>query len=140
MSRDLFELSPEQREIQTLCRDFAEREIRPIAHEVDETDTEMPWRIWYEAAAVGLTSFMLPERLGGGGMEDSFTQVLVQEELCWGCSAIGNVITSNGFFAKPCSSGHREQARRWIEPLIGERPRSARSRAPSPGSAPTLPR
>ena len=32
-----FELSPEQREIQTLCRDFAEREIRPIAHEVDET-------------------------------------------------------------------------------------------------------
>jgi alkylation response protein AidB-like acyl-CoA dehydrogenase len=134
MSRDLFELSPEQRAIQTLCRDFADREIRPIAPEVDEADTEMPWKIWYEAAAIGLTSFMLPEHLGGGGMEDSFTQALVQEELCWGCSGIGNLITSNGFFAKPVLVlGTEEQARRWIEPLIGERPALGALASTEPG-------
>ena len=119
----LFELSPEQREIQALCREFAEREIRPISLTVDEADTEMPWEIWHKAAALGLTSFMLPERFGGGGMEDSLTQAVVQEELCWGCSGIGNLITSNGFFAKPVLVlGSEEQARRWIEPLSGERP------------------
>ncbi len=123
MTAALFELSPEQREIQELCRDFAEREIRPISLAVDEADTEMPWAIWQRAASLGLTSFMLPERLGGGGMEDSFTQALVQEELCWGCSGIGNLITSNGFFAKPVLVlGNEEQVRRWVAPLTGERP------------------
>lgn len=123
MRADLVELSPEQREIQALCREFAEREIRPISLAVDEADTEMPWEIWHKAATLGLTAFMLPERFGGGGMEDSFTQALVQEELCWGCSGIGNLITSNGFFAKPVLTlGSEDQARRWVEPLTGERP------------------
>jgi alkylation response protein AidB-like acyl-CoA dehydrogenase len=120
---DLFELTPEQREIQALCREFAQREIRPIAHDVDEADTEMPWGIWYKAARVGLTSFMLPEEYGGGGLTDVFTQCLAQEELCWGCAGIGNLITSGGFFAGPVLVlGTEEQKRRWIEPLAGERP------------------
>jgi alkylation response protein AidB-like acyl-CoA dehydrogenase len=120
---DLFELTPEQREIQRVCREFAEREIRPVSLAVDEADTEMPWEIWHKAAALGLTAFMLPSELGGGGMGDSFTQALVQEELCFGCSGIGNLITSNGFFAKPVLVlGSEEQARRWVAPLTGERP------------------
>jgi acyl-CoA dehydrogenase len=119
----LDDLTPEQREIQALCRDFALREIRPIAQAVDEADVEMPWEIWYRAAALGLTSFMLPEELGGGGLTDLFTQALVQEELCFGCSGIGNLITSNGFAAKPILVlGNEEQQRRWVEPLTGERP------------------
>ena len=123
MQADLDDLTPEQREIQALCRDFAEREIRPIAAAVDEADTEMPWEIFYRAAALGLTSFMLPEELGGGGLTDMFTQALVQEELCFGCSGIGNLITSNGFFAKPLLVlGTEEQQRRWVEPLTGDRP------------------
>jgi acyl-CoA dehydrogenase len=119
----LFPLTDEQREIRTLCREFAEREIRPISAAVDEADTEMPWEIWHRAAEVGLTSFMLPEDVGGGGMTDALTQALVQEELCWGCSGIGNLITSNGFFAKPVLVlGTDEQVRRWVAPLAGERP------------------
>jgi alkylation response protein AidB-like acyl-CoA dehydrogenase len=120
---ELFQLTPEQREIQALCRDFAEREIRPTAHEVDEADAETPWDLWYRAAKVGLTSFMLPEEYGGGGLTDVFTQCLAQEELCWGCAGIGNLITSGGFFAAPVLVlGTEEQKRRWIEPLAGERP------------------
>jgi hypothetical protein len=65
-----FGLSDEQREIQALCREFAQREIRPISPAVDEADTEMPWEVWYKAAEVGITSFMLPEEYGGGGMTD----------------------------------------------------------------------
>jgi alkylation response protein AidB-like acyl-CoA dehydrogenase len=123
MSGDLFDFTPEQREIQALCREFAANEIRPISLAVDEADTEMPWEIWHKASALGLTSFMLPERIGGGGMEDSFTQALVQEELCFGCAGIGNLVTSNGFFAKPVLTlGDEAQVRRWVEPLTGERP------------------
>jgi alkylation response protein AidB-like acyl-CoA dehydrogenase len=118
-----FGLSDEQREIQALCREFAQREIRPISQAVDEADTEMPWEVWYKAAEVGITSFMLPEENGGGGMTDCLTGCIVQEELCWGCSGIGNLITSGGFFAEPLLAlGSDEQKRRWIEPLTGEKP------------------
>jgi acyl-CoA dehydrogenase len=119
----IVELTPEQREIQALCREFAEREIRPISLAVDEADTEMPWEIWYAAAALGITSFMLPEEHGGGGMTDVFTQCLVQEELSHGCAGIGNLLTSNGFFAEPILElGDSDQQRRWIAPLCRERP------------------
>jgi alkylation response protein AidB-like acyl-CoA dehydrogenase len=123
MAQEIFDLTAEQREIRDLCRDFALREIRPIAQDVDEADTEMPWEVWYKAAALGLTSFMLPEEYGGGGLTDCLTGCIVQEELCFGCSGIGNLITSGGFFAEPILVlGSDEQKRRWIEPLTGERP------------------
>jgi len=119
----LVELTPEQRELQALCREFAANEIRPASLAVDEADTETPWEIWYRAAGLGLTSFMLPEAYGGGGITDVFTQCLVQEELCFGCSGIGNLLTSNGFFAEPILElGTEEQKRRWLGPLCSERP------------------
>jgi alkylation response protein AidB-like acyl-CoA dehydrogenase len=123
MAQEVFDLTNEQREIREVCRDFAAREIRPIALEVDEADTEMPWDVWYKAAGLGLTSFMLPSEYGGAGLTDCLTGCIVQEELCYGCSGIGNLITSGGFFAEPILVlGSEEQKRRWIEPLAGDRP------------------
>ena len=123
LAPELFELSSEQREIQAVCREFAEREIRPVAAAVDEADIEMPWEIWHKAAETGLTSFMLPEEYGGGGLTDCLTACIVQEELCWGCSGIGNLVTSGGFFAEPILAlGSEEQKRRWLEPLCTSDP------------------
>ena len=118
-----FDLTPEQEEIRRVCRDFAAREIRPISAAVDEADVETPWEIFHKAAALGLTSFMLPEDLGGGGMTDVLTGCVVQEELCHGCSGIGNLITSGGFFAEPVLAlGTDAQKERWVRPLAGETP------------------
>ncbi|HEX2044125.1 MAG TPA: acyl-CoA dehydrogenase family protein [Gaiellaceae bacterium] len=130
-----FELTREQREIRDVCRDFAKREIRPISQAVDEADTETPREVWYKAAGLGLTSFMLPEEYGGGGLTDCLTSCIVQEELCWGCSGIGNLITSGGFFAEPILElGSDEQKRRWIEPIAGERPPLAALATTEPGA------
>ena len=110
-------------EMQRLCREFAEREIRPISLAVDEADIETPWEVWYKAAELGLTSFMLPEEVGGLGLADCLTGCLLQEELSHGCSGIGNLITSNGFFAEPVVQlGTPEQQERWLTPLAGDRP------------------
>jgi acyl-CoA dehydrogenase len=117
------DLTPEQVEIRRVCREFAANEIRPVSLAVDEADVEVPYEIWNKAAAIGLTSFMLPEELGGGGMTDCLTGCIVQEELSHGCAGIGNLITSNGFFAEPVLAlGEEAQQRRWLEPLAGERP------------------
>jgi alkylation response protein AidB-like acyl-CoA dehydrogenase len=119
----MLELTDEQREIQRVCREFAAREIRPISLAVDEADTELPREIWAKASRLGLTSFMLPEEYGGAGMTDCLTGCIVQEELSHGCSGIGNLITSNGFFAEPVLAlGTEEQKERWLSPLAGEDP------------------
>ena len=135
VASDSIGLSPEQHEIQAVCREFAAREIRPVAPAVDEADTETPIEIFHRAAALGLTSFMLPEEVGGGGMTDCLTGCVVQEELCWGCAGIGNLITSGGFFAEPIVElGSDEQRRRWLEPIAGERPPLTALATTEPGS------
>jgi alkylation response protein AidB-like acyl-CoA dehydrogenase len=115
---ELVPLTDEQQAIVELSRSFAEREIRPIAREVDEADIETPWAIWRKAAEVGITGFMLPEEYGGGGFTDTFSQCLVQEELCAGDPGVGNLVASNGFFAHPVMElGTDEQKQRWLTPL-----------------------
>jgi hypothetical protein len=74
-----FEITPEQEEIQRDCRDFAAREIRPISVAVDEADPELPREIWDKAAEIGLSSFILPEEYGGGGMTDCLTGCIVHD-------------------------------------------------------------
>ncbi|MFC8093518.1 acyl-CoA dehydrogenase family protein [Streptomyces sp. NPDC057301] len=118
--REPWPLTDEQRAVVDLCRDFARNEIRPRGREVDEADVETPVGLWREAAKVGITDFMLPEELGGGGFTDVFTQCLVQEELCFGDPGIGNLLCSNGFFADPLLAlGTEEQKQRWLGPLVG---------------------
>jgi acyl-CoA dehydrogenase len=121
--RDALDLTPEQREFVGLAREFAQREIRPVARAVDEADHELPTDVWRRAAEAGLTSFMLPAEVGGGGVSDLATQCLVQEELCHGDISIGNLVTSNGFFAAPVEAlGTAAQRERFLAPLCSDEP------------------
>ena len=121
--RDGIALTEEQQEFVALARDFAEREIRPRAREVDEADTESPLDLWEKAAQIGLASYMLPAEYGGGGITDLVTQCLVQQELCYGDVGIGNFLTSSAFFSGPVEAlGNEEQKKRWLTPLTGDNP------------------
>ncbi|NYD57608.1 alkylation response protein AidB-like acyl-CoA dehydrogenase [Nocardioides marinisabuli] len=120
---DGLELSEVQQDLVALARDFARKEIRPRAREVDENDTESPLDLWYKAAELGLGGYMLPTEYGGSGITDLVTQCLVQQELCYGDISIGNFLTSSAFFAGPVEAlGDEEQKKRWLAPLAGERP------------------
>ena len=121
--RDALEVTDEQKEFVGLAREFAAREIRPRAAAVDEADVESPMDLWEKAAGIGLTQLMLPEEYGGGGVTDLTTQVLVQQELCYGDISIGNFLTSNGFFAGPIEAiGSAEQKKRWLGLLCSDVP------------------
>jgi acyl-CoA dehydrogenase len=119
------ELSDDQRALQELARTFAAREIRPIAAEVDEADDgRVPWELWEKATEVGLTTYMLPEEYGGGGVHDCLSECLIQEELSHGDGGLGSLVTSGGFFAGPLLAlGSAEQQRRYLTRLCqGPRP------------------
>jgi len=111
-----------ERELVALARAFAENEIRPVAPHHDATEA-FPAEVIRKAAAVGLTSFDLPEAYGGGGIDSVRTACLIGEELSWGDAPIGSLIGSGSFFAHPLAQlGTEEQRRRWIPPLCTDDP------------------
>jgi alkylation response protein AidB-like acyl-CoA dehydrogenase len=117
-----FSLTDEQREIQQLARDFARREIRPVAAEYDERE-EMPWSVLEKAAKLGFLNYGFPEEYGGGGVPDGIvgiTNFVVTEELAWGCAAIATEIGSSTYAAGPILAFGTEQQRRRYLPLFCE--------------------
>ncbi|HWQ24536.1 MAG TPA: acyl-CoA dehydrogenase family protein [Gaiellaceae bacterium] len=114
-----FALTPEQRELRALAREFAEKEIRPKAAEYDEHSTH-PADVIAKAHELGLMNLHLPESLGGPGLS-AFEGMLVGEELNWGCSGIATSILANGLGAAPVLiAGTDEQRARWLPPLLEE--------------------
>ena len=115
-------LTDVQQELQAVAREFAAREIRPVAAHHDATE-EFPRDVFLKAAEIGLTCFDIPEEYGGGGIEDLMTACLIAEELTWGDAAIGNLICSAGFFAGTVLElGTDQQKQRWVPPLCGPDP------------------
>src|SRR6187551_2898770 len=114
-----FALTPEQRELRALAREFAEKEIRPKAAEYDENSTH-PADVVAKAHELGLMNLHVPESLGGLGLP-AFEGMLVGEELNWGCSGIGTSILANGLGAGPVLiAGSDEQKAKWLPPLLDE--------------------
>lgn len=94
-----FRLTEEQEMIQRLARDFAQNEIAPVAEEYDKSH-EYPWPVIKKAQELGLTTMPVPEEYGGLGLS-LFEEVLVGEELAWGCSGISTALAVNGLAILP---------------------------------------
>ena len=81
-----FNLTEKQIALQQLARDFAQREIRPMAAEMDrrpDPKDRIPLEVLEKASRIGLRTLALKEELGGGGA-DMVTTSIVGEELGWG--------------------------------------------------------
>src|SRR5256712_12834957 len=109
-----FSLSAEQEAIQQLAHEFAEKEIRPVAAYHDETE-EFPYEVVKKAHRLGLTpAAFLPEEYGGQNL-DFLTELIINEELHWGCAGIAVCIQSMALaIAGIRSSGTQEQKKRWL--------------------------
>ena len=111
-----FGLTAEQRELQGLAHEFAERELRPIAAEWDARD-DFPPGLLAKAAALGLTSYAIPQEHGGGGVEP-ITAALIAEELSWGCAALAATIQATMFPVRPLLFAGTEGQRERYLPLL----------------------
>ncbi|MEN8224296.1 MAG: acyl-CoA dehydrogenase family protein [Bacteroidota bacterium] len=74
-----FELTEEQQMIRDTVRDFAEREIKPVAQELDEK-AEFSYDITAKMGELGLFGMYLPEKYGGQGL-DTLSYIIAVEEL-----------------------------------------------------------
>src|SRR5215471_10588499 len=94
-----FALSPEQRMLQDLARDFARSEIAPVAEHYDRT-AEFPMPIIDKARRAGLLNVNIPPEYGRQGAS-LVEECLVNEELAWGCSGINTSLNINNLAAVP---------------------------------------
>lgn len=114
-----FTLTEEQRELQALAHEFAERELRPIALEWDERE-DFPRELLGKAAKLGLTSHAIPVEYGGGGVP-AVTSSLIAEELSWGCAGLSAPIGATMFLVRPLLyAATEEQRQRWLTRLASE--------------------
>ena len=74
-----YELSDEQKMIRETVHDFAEREIKPLAKDLDERG-EFSYDLTKKIGELGLFGMHLPEKYGGQGM-DTISYIIAVEEL-----------------------------------------------------------
>src|SRR4051812_9700808 len=114
-----FALTDEQRELRALAREFAAKEIRPVAAEHD-VHMRHPVEVIAKAHEVGLMNLNVPAEYGGLGL-NAFDGMLVGEELNWGCTGIGTSLAANGLGAGPAlPAGTDSQKASWLPPLLEE--------------------
>ena len=111
-----FELSDEQKQIQGLARDFASREIVPLAARHDRTG-EFPREICHKAWEAGLMNVHIPEAYGGAQLS-CLDACLIAEEIAAGCTGIGTAMEANGLAIAPVVlAGTEEQKERFLKPM-----------------------
>ncbi|HEX8156274.1 MAG TPA: acyl-CoA dehydrogenase family protein [Solirubrobacteraceae bacterium] len=114
-----FTLTDEQKNLRELAHDFAEKEIRPVAWELDK-DGGWPQAIIDKAHEIGLMNTHLPEEYGGAGLS-YLDGCIIEEELSWGCSGVQTSLGANGLAAAPVILGGSEDVKRqFCEELCAE--------------------
>jgi alkylation response protein AidB-like acyl-CoA dehydrogenase len=116
-----FELSDEQRLLRDTVRDFARREVAPVAEELDR-EKRFPYELVATMGELGLMGIPFPEEYGGGGA-DTLSYALAVEELTRVDSSVA--ITMAGHTSLGTTPIHLfgtdEQKRDWLPDLCSGR-------------------
>jgi butyryl-CoA dehydrogenase len=116
------ELTDEQRQVQDLCRQFAEAELRPHARRWDAEHC-FPAEAVKKLGEMGLMGVAVPPEWGGAGM-DTVAYAVAMEEISRGCAGTGVIMSvSNSLYCDPVLRfGTDEQRREFLAPFArGER-------------------
>jgi butyryl-CoA dehydrogenase len=112
-----FALSPQHQEIRRTVREFAEREIAPVAAEMERLG-EFPHEIIRRAAELGLLGVPYPEEAGGTGL-DSLAYAVTIEELARASGSVAIIVSAHTSLG--CNpiymAGTDEQKERFLRPM-----------------------
>lgn len=111
------QLTEEQRQVRDLCREFADRELRPNARRWDR-DHEFPAAAVKQLGEMGLMGVAVPAEWGGAGM-DNVSYALAMEEISRGCAGTGVIMSvSNSLYCDPVLKyGTDAQRKEFLEPF-----------------------
>jgi alkylation response protein AidB-like acyl-CoA dehydrogenase len=138
------QLTAEHKMIQDMARDFAQKEIAPIAAQIDEA-ASFPAETVQKMGELGFMGIEIPEEYGGTGM-DPLSYVLAMVEISKACASHGVIMSVNNSlvchglylfgteqqkqtFLVPLASGEKLGAYSLTEPQAGSDPANMRCTA-----------
>jgi len=112
-----FELSKEQQMIKEMVREFAEKEIKPIAIELDEK-SRFAEDVFKKIGELGLLGIPFPEQYGGSG-GDTISYAIAVEEIGKACGGTGlSYAAAVSLGSSPIYYfGTEEQKQKYLVPL-----------------------
>lgn len=112
-----FTLSKEHEMARTLFREFAEKEVKPLAQEVDETE-QFPKETVAKMAKCGFLGIPVPKEYGGQGC-DPLAYAMCVEELSKVCGTTGVIVSAHtSLCCDPIQTyGTEEQKQKYLVPL-----------------------
>ena len=114
-----FSLSDEQKQLQELAKEFAEKEIKPVAAACDKK-AEFPTDVFQKAWEVGLMNVQIPEKFGGPGL-GVLDDCIIAEELGLACTGIATSMMSNMLAEGPLLvAGTDEQNQKFLGQMVEE--------------------
>ncbi|MBV9148869.1 MAG: acyl-CoA dehydrogenase family protein [Candidatus Eremiobacteraeota bacterium] len=112
-----FDLSDEQKAIQSLCRDFAREEVAPRAETMDR-DESFPYDLVAKMAELGLLGLPFPEEYGGSGADTISYALAVMEIARADASTAITLAAHVSLGASPfLLFGTEEQKQKYLVPL-----------------------
>ncbi len=128
-----FELTAEQKMLQKMAREFAEREIIPVAEHYDKTG-DFPIDIINKGRELGLVNLNIPLEYGGPGAT-VLEECVVAEELAYGCSGISTAMSVNNLSSLPILlRGTDHQKEYWLGERMVEKGQLAAYCVTEPGA------
>lgn len=114
-------LSKEHLLIRDMVREFAQKEIVPVAEHYDRT-AEFPLPIVQKMGELGLMGIEVPEAYGGAGL-DTIAYVLAMEEIARADVATSTIMSVNNslYCHGILTFGTEEQKREWVTPVASGR-------------------
>ena len=111
-----FSLTEDQKMLKAMLRDFAKKELEPVAAQIDETE-EFPAEQVRKIADLGLMGLTIPEEYGGGGkgMIEFCLAVEVLTQACTAAAAVFRISLSLAITPIRLY-GTDEQKRRFLPP------------------------
>ena len=111
------DLTEEQTMIRDLARDFAEKEVRPIAEAIDR-EARFPRETVTRMGELGLLGIAVPEAYGGSG-GDTVAYALALEQVARACASHAVVMSvNNSLYCDPVLKyGTEEQRARFLTPF-----------------------
>jgi alkylation response protein AidB-like acyl-CoA dehydrogenase len=112
-----FAMTESQQMIAQMCRDFAEKEIRPNIMKWDESQ-EFPVPLFRKMGELGLMGILVPQEYGGSGL-GYFEYVTALTEIGKVCGSIGLSVAAHNSLCTGhiMQFGNEEQKRKWLPKL-----------------------
>jgi alkylation response protein AidB-like acyl-CoA dehydrogenase len=113
----IYPLTEEHKMLRDAARDFAQKEIAPIAAEFDESG-EFPHATIKKMGELGFMGIEIPEEYGGSGM-DALAYVLALEEICKVDAAHGVIMSASSslYCHGILMFGTEDQKKRFVTPI-----------------------